>query len=110
MLQKDKDGVFQKPVSATKLDILINLRNHIVERLTYAEVDVVYHPMNLLAQPKKTKDPLVQEIRLDSEQKLKNAKKTIQQDTLLLSVLDKQIAEQTALEEAKVNAEAEAME
>jgi hypothetical protein len=92
-----------KPLPATKLDILINLRNAILERLTYAQIDFIYHPKYLRMLPTKSKDQFVIADRQDSEHKLKKSKRVIEQDTLLLEVVDKMIAEQTDKEEASLD-------
>lgn len=93
----------EKPTPATQLDILIHLRNMVLERLTYAQVDNKYHPLYLQVLPKKTKNPEVDAARQDSQHKLKKSKVTIEQDTLLLEVIDAQIAEQTTKEEANLD-------
>lgn len=89
----------EKPTPATRLDVLINLRNRVLERLTFAQVDYQY--FNTRRHEIKGKSQEAQAERMQAEQSAKENKKTIAQDTLLLSVIDEHMAE--AMKEVEEN-------
>lgn len=92
------DKSHDKPVPVKKIDVLIRLHNQILERLTFAQVDVDYFTKRKFEIKGKSAEAI--EDRKVCEVKAKESKKAVAQDILLLNIVEQHMsAELTAMDE-----------